>query len=81
MSQIATSKKGRGGRRYPPLALTEHGVLMLPGALNSERAIPVNIQIIENHWLSPLPQYTVQDKTKNSGQHIKAINHGNPLIC
>ena len=28
-SQIATSKKGRGGRRYPPLAFTEHGVLML----------------------------------------------------
>ena len=28
-SQIATSKKGRGGRRYPPYAFTEQGVAML----------------------------------------------------
>lgn len=45
-SQIATSKKGRGGRRYPPLAFTEHGVLMLSSVLNSERAVQVNIQIM-----------------------------------
>jgi hypothetical protein len=45
-SQIATSKKGRGGRRYAPLAFTEHGVLMLSSVLNSERAIQVNIQIM-----------------------------------
>jgi hypothetical protein len=40
-SQIATSKKGRGGRRYAPLAFTEHGVLMLSSVLNSERAVQV----------------------------------------
>ena len=45
-SQIATSKKGRGGRRVAPLAFTEHGVLMLSNVLNSERAIRVNIQIM-----------------------------------
>ena len=45
-SQIATSKKGRGGRRYAPFAFTEHGVLMLSSVLNSERAIQVNIQIM-----------------------------------
>ncbi len=45
-SQIATSKNGRGGRRYAPLAFTEHGVLMLSSVLNSERAIQVNIQIM-----------------------------------
>jgi hypothetical protein len=45
-SQIAISKKGRGGRRYSPLAFTEHGVLMLSSVLNSERAIQVNIQIM-----------------------------------
>jgi hypothetical protein len=45
-SQIATSNKGRGGRRYPPLAFTEHGVLMLSSVLASERAIQVNIQIM-----------------------------------
>jgi hypothetical protein len=45
-SQIATSNIGRGGRRYAPLAFTEHGVLMLSSVLNSERAIQVNIQIM-----------------------------------
>ena len=27
-SQIATSKEGRGGRRYLPYAFTEHGAIM-----------------------------------------------------
>ncbi len=45
-SQIAISKKGKGGRRYAPYAFTEHGVLMLSSVLNSERAIQVNIQIM-----------------------------------
>lgn len=45
-SQFATSKQGRGGRRYRPLAFTEHGVLMLSSVLNSDRAIQVNIQIM-----------------------------------
>jgi hypothetical protein len=45
-SQIATSNEGRGGRRYAPLAFTEHGVLMLSSVLNSDRAIQVNIQIM-----------------------------------
>ena len=33
-SQIATSKPGRGGRRYPPYAFTEHGAIMLANVLN-----------------------------------------------
>lgn len=45
-SQIVTSKKGRGGRRYPPRVFTEHGVAMLSSVLNSQRAIDVNIEII-----------------------------------
>jgi hypothetical protein len=45
-SQIATSKLGRGGRRYRPLAFTEQGVAMLSTVLNSERAICVNIEIM-----------------------------------
>jgi hypothetical protein len=45
-SQFATSKKGRGGRRYPPYAFTERGVAMLSSILNSERAIQVNIEIM-----------------------------------
>jgi hypothetical protein len=33
--QIATSKKGRGGRRYQPYAFTEHGAIMAATVLNS----------------------------------------------
>src|SRR5438132_11795086 len=40
-SQIVTSKKGRGGRRYRPYAFTEHGVAMLSSVLNSEPAVLV----------------------------------------
>jgi hypothetical protein len=45
-SQIATSKIGRGGRRYLPYVFTEQGVAMLSSVLNSERAIKVNIEIM-----------------------------------
>jgi hypothetical protein len=45
-SQIATSKRGRGGRRYLPYVFTEQGVAMLSTVLNSERAIQVNIEIM-----------------------------------
>jgi hypothetical protein len=45
-SQLATSKQGRGGRRYAPYAFTEQGVAMLSTVLNSERAIRVNIEIM-----------------------------------
>jgi len=43
-SQFATSSWG--GRRTPPLAFTDYGVLMLSSVLNSDRAIKMNIQII-----------------------------------
>jgi hypothetical protein len=45
-SQFATSKEGRGGRRYLPYAFTEQGVAMLSSVLNSERAIKANIEIM-----------------------------------
>jgi len=45
-SQNATSKRGRGGRRYAPYVFTEQGVAMLSTVLNSERAIQVNIEIM-----------------------------------
>lgn len=44
-SQFAMSSSW-GGRRRPPNAFTEHGVLMLSSVLNSERAIAVNIRIM-----------------------------------
>ncbi|RWY51129.1 ORF6N domain-containing protein [Mucilaginibacter gilvus] len=43
-SQFATSSWG--GRRYPPYAFTEHGVLMLSSVLNSKQTIQVNIQVM-----------------------------------
>lgn len=45
-SQSATSKPGRGGRRYAPYAFTELGVAMLSSVLRSERAVAVNIEIM-----------------------------------
>ncbi len=36
-----------GGTRKPPMAFTEHGILMLSSVINSKRAIQVNIQIME----------------------------------
>ena len=45
-SQSVTSNAGRGGRRYLPYALTEHGVAMLSAVLNSERAVQMSILIV-----------------------------------
>jgi len=44
-SQFVTSKADRQGLRYPPMAFTEHGIVMLSSVLNSKRAIDVNIEI------------------------------------
>jgi len=46
-SQFATSKDGRGGRRYLPFAFTEHGVIMLSSVLNSKIATQINIAIVK----------------------------------
>jgi hypothetical protein len=45
-SQIVISKPGRGGRRYPPYAFTEHGALMAANILNSPRAVTMSVYII-----------------------------------
>ena len=45
-SQIATLNRGKHSK-YLPHVFTEHGVTMLASVLNSDRAIQVNIQIIE----------------------------------
>jgi len=45
-SQIATSKIGRGGRRYRPYAFTEHGAVMLANVLNSKVAVEASIQVV-----------------------------------
>jgi hypothetical protein len=45
-SQIATSNRGRGGRRYRPYAFTEHGAIMAASVLNSHRAIEVSVYVV-----------------------------------
>jgi hypothetical protein len=44
--QFATSKKGRGGRRYAPYAFTEHGAIMAATVLNSERAVQMSVFVV-----------------------------------
>lgn len=46
ISQIAISNSQKMGIRKSPRAFTEHGIAMLSGILNSDKAIAVNIQII-----------------------------------
>ena len=46
-SQFATSKNpGRGGRRYAPLAFTEHGAVMLASVLSSQVAVATSVQVV-----------------------------------
>jgi phage regulator Rha-like protein len=44
--QFATSKLGRGGRRYLPYAFTEHGAIMAATVLNSERAVEMSVFVV-----------------------------------
>ncbi len=46
ISQIAISKKGRGGRRQLPWVFTEHGAIMLASILNSETAIEASVRVV-----------------------------------
>jgi len=46
MLQIATSKKGRGGRRKLPLVFTEHGAIMAANMLNSKRAVRMSVFVV-----------------------------------
>jgi hypothetical protein len=46
MSQIATSKKGRGGRRKLPWVFTEHGAIMLASVLNSPVAVQASVRVV-----------------------------------
>ena len=45
-SQIATSRKGHGGRRKLPYAFTEHGAIMLASVLKSKTAIEMSIIVV-----------------------------------
>lgn len=44
--QFATSKSGRGGRRYRPFVFTEHGAIMVANVLNSKRAVEMSLIVV-----------------------------------
>src|ERR1700736_180101 len=46
ISQIAISKKGRGGRRKLPWVFTEHGAIMLASVLNSPIAVKASVRVV-----------------------------------
>jgi hypothetical protein len=46
MSQIVTSKTGRGGRRKRPWVFTEHGAIMLAAVLNSDIAVQASVRVV-----------------------------------
>lgn len=46
ISQIAISKKGRGGRRKLPWVFTEHGAIMLAAVLNSDIAVQASVRVV-----------------------------------
>lgn len=59
-SQFVTSNKGRGGRRTLPYVFTEQGVAMLSSVLNSEKAIQINIQIMNT--FVQMRQWAIENK-------------------
>jgi len=44
--QIATSNKGRGGRRYFPHVFTVHGAIMASTVLNSKPAVEMSVFVV-----------------------------------
>ena len=87
-SQFAISKSKRGGRRFMPYVFTEQGVAMLSSVLNSEKAIQINIQIVNTfvqmrQWainnkefaqcLSEFESY-MMTYAKENNQEIERIN-------
>ena len=80
--QLGTLKRGAHSK-YPPMAFTEQGVAMLSSALNSQRAIAVNIAIIRTfvHLRRMLSAHTdlaqklikLEEKIEVHDQQILAI--------
>jgi hypothetical protein len=86
MLQIATSKKGRGGLRKPPLAFTEHGAIMAANVLHSRRAAQMGVFVVrafvkmrqllaENKELAVKLAELERTLTARLDDHEKAIVH------
>ena len=64
-SQIVTIEKGRGKHiKYLPFAFTEQGIAMLSSILNSEKAIKINIAIMQTFVLLRNSILSLEDVTK-----------------
>ena len=71
ISQIAIPKSSRGGRRFAPYVFTEQGVAMLATVLNSEKAIQINIQIIDT--FVAMRKWAIENK--DLGQRLTELEH------
>lgn len=81
-SQIATSNRGRGGRRYLPFVFTEHGTIMAASVLNSPRAVEMSIFVVRafvrlNEMLASNRELAakVMEFDRRLKTHDAAINH------
>lgn len=73
-SQVATSNRGRGGRRYLPFAFTSLGVAMLSSVLKSETAIAVNREIMRTFVsLSQLVKAPIPDNNADLRREIESL--------
>ncbi|WP_457618796.1 ORF6N domain-containing protein [Lutibacter sp.] len=72
-TQIATLKKGRHSK-YLPFVFTEHGILMLSSVLNSDNAIKMSLQILEN-----IPQ--IEKLISNANDEFKITKKSIYLHC
>lgn len=70
-SQIVTSKVGKGGRRYTPYVFTAQGVAMLSSILKSEKAIQINIQIVDT--FVKMRQWVIENK--ELAQRLSKLEH------
>jgi phage regulator Rha-like protein len=84
-SQIVISK-GHGGRRYVPIAFTEHGAIMVANVLNSPRAVQMSVFVVrafvkmrevlaENRHLAEKLAELERRLTGRLDVHEKAIVH------
>ena len=73
-SQIVTIEKGRGKHiKYLPFAFTEQGIAMLSSILNSEKAIKINIAIMQTFVLLRNSILSLEDVTKKVDNIEKTI--------
>jgi len=77
-SQIASSSWG--GTRYPPFAFTEHGVAMLSGVLNSERAVQTNIAIVRAFIALRQAALAISDLAAKVGELEKELADVNEVL-